>query len=80
MKACLCVRDILITSVSLSLCLCVSQGGERLPGRDAARVGHRLGPVSARADGSRGGGALRAVRRAARGQRRLRLHGQSVGP
>ena len=57
-----------------------SQGGEWVPRRHAACLGHRDGPVFTRPDGPRGGGALRPVRRAPCGQRRLRLHGESVGP
>lgn len=41
---------------------------------------HRDGLVSARAGGPPGGRALRAVRRQAGGERRLRLHGEGVEP
>ncbi len=60
--------------------MCVAQCGERLARRDAAHVGHRQRPVPARVDGPPGGRALRAVRRAAGRERRLRLHGEGVGP
>ena len=56
------------------------QGGVGLSGHDAACVGRVDGPLRARADGSRGGGALRPVRRAPCGVGRLRLHGEGVGP
>lgn len=36
--------------------------------------------MSTRPHGPRGGGAMRPVRRAAGGQRCLRLHGEGVGP
>ena len=61
------------------VCLCV-QGCERVAGRHAAPVGRGQRPLPARADGPRGRGALRAVRRPARGERRLRLHRARLGP
>lgn len=62
------------------LCRVSSQGGQWFSWRHAARLGHRDRSVFTRPHGPCGGGALRPVRRAAGGQRCLRLHGQSVGP
>lgn len=64
---------------SQSLCF-FGQGGQWLPWRHAARLGHRDRSVFTRPHGPRGGSPLRPVWRAAGGQRCLRLHGQSVGP
>ncbi len=58
----------------------LSQGGVGFSGHDAACVGRVDGPLRARADGPRGGGALRSIRRPPRGVGRLRLHGEGVGP
>lgn len=58
----------------------VFQGGVGVPGHDAAGVERDDRPMRARADRPRGSGAVRSVRRPARGVGRLRLHGEGVGP
>lgn len=75
-----CLRDRVELIGCLSLSLSLTQGGFGFSGHHAPGVGCVDGPLWTRADRPCGGSAVRSVQRPPRGVRRLRLHGESVGP